>query len=291
MRWLRLLLLCVSFTAACSASNPGTDWLPVTQSDLRTTPSSLAPGSPPALKLVRSGGFFFDLPASSPDQAVIYRLAEISLNEAGDVKGSISLRFEGSEALDRRLIAMETDAAGRKKALEEEVKEWLPAQANVTMIEAEGWEDQSGPLVVDFKIDLPAFATTVGKRLLVPTILFQAKQEATFQSPVRKYPVYYPYAFSEFDAVTIQLPEGTALENPPAPLVAGFIWGDYQNTTKISGNKVITARNLVLKRHYFDPSGYSELKRFFDQVRVGDELHAVLNRNDKKPETGTATAH
>ncbi len=247
--------------------------------------------STPAVKLERFGGSFFDLPASRQDQAIIYRLAEISLNGAGDVHGSISVRFEGSEALDRRLIAIETDEAGRKKALEDEMKQWLPAQATVTMIGAEGWEDSSEPLVADFKIDLPAFATTVGKRLLVPTILFQAKQEATFQSPVRKYPVYYPYAFSEFDAVTIQLPEGTALENPPAPLVAGFIWGDYQNTTKISGNKIISARNLVLKQHYFDPSGYTELKRFFDQVRVGDELHAVLNRNDKKPETATAAAH
>ncbi len=247
--------------------------------------------STPAVKLQRFGASFFDLPASKQDQAVIYRLAEIGLNEAGDVHGSVSLRFEGSEALDRRLLAIETDDAGRKKALEEEMKQWLPAQAAVTMIGAEGWEDESGPLVADFKIDLPAFATAAGKRLLVPTVLFQAKQEATFQSAVRKYPVYFPYAFSEFDAVTIQLPEGTALENSPSPLVAEFYWGDYQNTTNISGTKIIATRNLVLKRHYFDPSGYSELKRFFDQVRVGDELHAVLNRDEKKPETANTTAH
>jgi hypothetical protein len=229
-----------------------------------------------ALKLDKKGGVFVKAPPATFDKSVTRRTATLSLAQDGTLKGDIKIEFQGEEALEHRLDAVDEDDAGRKKSLEDELKEWLPTGAIVKMSDAQGWESADEPLVADFSVEVPGYASVTGKLLLVPACLFQTKQNRTFTHATRKYPVYFPYPFTEADYVKIGVPAGFILENVPEQQDARLGYARYQNLTQFDGVQLIAQRRLAFNGVYFDLEKYTELKDFFGKVKTGDEQQAVL---------------
>lgn len=240
------------------------------------------------LRWMRSGTAAMDMadpgqliatPGSSDESAFISRSAELKLDTEGAVKGEVRVEFMGVEALERRLSALDTDDAGRKKELEDEVKQWLPANAKVDMTAATGWESESESLTALFNIDVPEFASAAGKRLLVPTALFQPKQKRVLKSGARKFPVYYSYAFSESDHINLKLPEGYSLETLAAPQKAATTFARYSTSAATTGAYVNLDRSLRFNGVIFQPDRYEELRDFFSKVQAGDELQTVVRQS------------
>jgi hypothetical protein len=230
-----------------------------------------------ALKLDRKGGQFVKAPSMGYDKSVTHREAQIELSVDGTLKGAVVLEFKGAEALEHRLDAIDRDAAGRKKDLEDEVKQWLPVGSIVTMGSSQGWEDSDTPLVARFDVEVPNYATIAGKRLLTPAFLFQLKQNQAFVHAQRKYPVYFPYPFTDYDVVTMKVPAGFTLESVPQPEDAKLGYARYQNVSKFDGLQLVTQRQLAFNAIFLPVEKYSELKTFFGKVQAGDEQQAVLH--------------
>jgi hypothetical protein len=230
-----------------------------------------------ALKLDKKGGTFIKAPSMAYDKSVTSRTATMALVEDGTLKGDIVLEFKGAEALEHRLDAVDRDEAGRKKDLEDEVKQWLPAGSIVKMSVAQGWEDSDTPLAARFNVEVPNYATNAGKRLLVPAFLFQLRQNQAFTHSQRKYPVYFPYPFTDNDVVTMKVPAGFTLESVPQPEDAKLPYARYQNVSNFDGLQLVTQRQLAFNAIYLPVEKYSELKSFFGKVQAGDEQQAVLH--------------
>jgi hypothetical protein len=229
-----------------------------------------------ALKLDKNGGTFVTVSPAAQDKAVITRTVNASLSEDGSLKGDVTVEFKGGEALERRLSAFKTDEAGRKKDMEDEFKNWLVSGANVQMTSANGWEATDEPLVVQFSVEIPGYASAAGKRFLVPAYLFQAKHKDAFKPTQRKYPVYFPYAFAEIDKISMKLPAGYSLENAPPIQQADLPYARYENFSQLAGTQLVTQRALLFNVIYLDVGKYAELKEFFAKVQAGDEEQAVF---------------
>lgn len=230
-----------------------------------------------ALQLDKDGGPFIKVPAAGYNQAMIRRTAEMALSPAGALTGTVTARFEGGEALERRLDALTTDEAGRKQELEEEAADWLPDGASVKLLNAEGWEENDGPLIATFAVELPSYAVVAGKRLLVPTYLFQDHEKDVFNHAARKYPVYFPYAFGEADTLTILVPPDYAAENIPAQQSSSLSYATYLNQTEFDGRRLVTNRVLQVNGIFFGVEIYPEVKGFFQKVQMGDEQRMVFH--------------
>jgi hypothetical protein len=233
-----------------------------------------------ALKVGKERWTFFIMPQAGADRASVLRSARATLDEEGSLHGRITVTFEGGEALERQLFALQTDDAGRNKSLEEEVASWLPPQSSVKMLSSQGWQQTGGPVIVDFEISVPGYAVSAGNRLLMPATLFATRQKDTFKRAERKYPVYFHYAFSELNLVVIGVPAGFALENLPETIDAGASFGSYRNSSKTGENQIITSRVLTIKEPLLEPQKYPELKDFFSKVQNGDESQLVLKRTE-----------
>src|SRR5262249_53731438 len=155
-----------------------------------------------ALKLSKAGVEFITTPA--PATSSSHRSAKLTLSTDGSLKGEISLELKGEEALQHRLDALKTDEAGRRKNFEDEVQAWISGQAIVKLKDSSGWEDTEGPLVAHFAVEAPNFAATGGKRLITPVILFPTFGKNMFRDDSRKYPIVFPYPFTENDETDIQ---------------------------------------------------------------------------------------
>jgi hypothetical protein len=212
---------------------------------------------------------------------MVRRTAETALAADGSLKGTITARFEGGEALERRLEALTTDEAGKRESLEAEAKDWLPPGALVKLTASDGWEGSEGPLVATFAVELPAYASVAGRKLLVPTDVFQSRQMDTFKHAERKYPVYFPYAFGEADRIVIRgLPDYTA-ETVPMQQSSSLSYATYLNESRFDGKQLVTDRVLQVNGIFFKPESYGEIKDFFRKVQLGDEQQAVFHSSDR----------
>lgn len=223
-------------------------------------------------------GPFINTPGAGEDGALISRSAELKLSPDGAAKGEVRIEYSGAEALERRLSALQTDEAGRKKELEDEVKLWLPANAKVEMTDSVAWDKEYEPLTAIFNVEVPEFASAAGKRLLVPTALFLPKVKRVLKSGPRKYPIYYHYAFTEVDALSLEVPEGYSAETLAAPQTTTTKFARYSSSASTTGKRVILERSLKFGGIYFQPDRYGELRDFFAKVQAGDELQTVLRQ-------------
>ncbi len=230
-----------------------------------------------AVKFEKDAWNFMTMPSLGQERAVVTRTARVALDDQGSLKGHVTITFEGGEALERRLLNLQTDEAGRNKALEDEVTSWLPPQSIARMNYSQGWQETGGTVVADLEIEVPAYAAKVGNRLLLPSSLFPTKQKEVFRHAERKYPVYFPYAFSGLDVTVIKMPAGYSLETIPEAIEVKPKFGMYRNSTKISEGQIVNSRGLFISQFMFEPAQYPELREFFGKVETGDQFQTVLS--------------
>ncbi len=229
-----------------------------------------------ALKYSRTNGGFITTPEAQ--SSLLRRTAHVTLDGEGSLAGEISVEFKGEDALEHRLDALTQDEAGRRKGLEDEVKGWLPQGNVVKLQDSNGWDSIDDPLVARFKIEISGFASLAGKRMLLPSFFFSTLQKNMFTSQLRRYPINFPYPFTEEDEITMELPAGYEVEEPPYRRKAGLSYAGYEISSEVKDRRLITGRDLHFKKTQLPPEQYEELKNFFSVVQKGDEGHAVLER-------------
>ena len=215
-------------------------------------------------------------PQADYSQALSKRIAQFTISDDGNVKGKITLTWEGQEALGHRLSGFRTDEAGRKKDLEDELKALLPGGAMVKFSSANAWEDGDAPLTAIFEVEVPGFASTTGKRLLFPPALFQVNSRRQFASTDRKNPIYFYYPYRAIDLVLITLPAGLQVESLPQTPMVRTDYAIYKVSRTAAGNKLTFQRDFAIAGFAFTVDHYASLKTFYEGVNSGDGEQVVL---------------
>ena len=260
----------VSFGGKDFVLDPGTRFCPFGLLRWRNSGTS-------ALKYGASNGGFITTPQAQ--SSVLRRTTHVTVDSNGSLNGEISVEFKGEDALEHRLEALNQDDAGHRKGLEAEVKGWLPQTAVVKLQDSKGWDLIDDPLVARFKIEISGFASVTGKRLLLPAFSFSTLQKNMFTSQFRRYPISFPFPFTEEDELTVELPEGYAVEEPPYRRKIGLSCAGYEISSEVKDHELTTERELNFKETELPPDKYEELKNFFTVVQKGDEGQAVLRRD------------
>jgi hypothetical protein len=217
------------------------------------------------------------VPYPKSDDSLTERKASLQLGEDGSIAGTLTVIFHGQEALEHRQEAIEQDEVGRRKALEDEVKAWLPASATVELVSAGKWDSGDEPLAAEFKIKVPDLAAVTGQRVLLPMALFQTRAEHPFQPARRVHPVYFAYPYQETDEVVLQLPPGFRTESLPPPRQnTDANYGSYHRSVTATGSNMQIRRSLTRVGVMFTAEHYPLLRFFHDKVHSGDEDRAVL---------------
>lgn len=228
------------------------------------------------LRLEKKIADFSTVPPVGPDKAVVRRTGKLTLDENGSLKGTLVVQYTGADALELRLDALATDETGRRESLQDDVRSILPPGSSAKVVDVKGWDSSEDPLIATMEVYVPSFGSSAGKRLLVPSYLLQPKQRDAFKHSERKYPVYFPYAFAEFDNITIALPQGYSVETIPGKQDVDIGYARYQSISQSNGSSLNEQRALYLNGIIFGTNKYSELKDFFGKVQAGDEQQAVL---------------
>jgi hypothetical protein len=225
-----------------------------------------------------------ETPLAAPGYSVKRRAAKLRLLEDGTLEGDMQWTFSGHWS---QMFKEQEDAdapADREKSLRETLQSRLPG-AEITEVRIENVTAVDQPYRNSWRVRIPGFAQRTGSRLFVSPAIFQRGLGPTLSAHDRTQDVYFRFGWIEDDVVTIDLPEGYALEAPeaPAPLDAKF--ANYSATlgTNDAGRQLVFRRRLTVGQHkmlVFPKDQYSIIKRFFDAVDQNDARTLALRRQD-----------
>ncbi|MBO0911988.1 MAG: DUF3857 domain-containing protein [Acidobacteria bacterium] len=228
------------------------------------------------LRLDKEGGTWILTPVPESSASRISRAANLNLSETGNLEGKLTVTFTGLEAMKRRLEERNEDETDRRKYLEDEAKEYVPAASEIQLTNKPDWTSSSSPLVAEYKLQIPGWVSGAGRRALLPVGLFSASEKNVFEHQTRAHAIYFEFPSEKLDDVTINLPLGWEVGSVPAPLDRDAKAARY--ALKVENNKstVHLSRNLTVDLVLLDEKYYPVLRNFFQTVRTGDEEQVVL---------------
>ena len=235
------------------------------------------------LKLDKDGGTWITttLPASSESQ--IKRTATLTLSDSGDLEGKLTVTYTGLAAMYYRVENRNADDVARKKFMEDVIKGQIAGTAEAQLTNQPDWSHSEPPLVAEYEIKIPGWASNAGKRTMLPAGVFTAYEKRLFEQEHRVHPIYFEYPYEKSDDVSIALPSGWQVSSLPKPATADGHIVVYNMAVENSQGVLHVARKLTFDLLLLEQKYYPALRNFFQTVRSGDEGQIVLD-------PGTASA-
>jgi hypothetical protein len=217
---------------------------------------------------------------AAPDEAFTasrtQRVAVLTMDEHGDVSGTIKMTWSGAPALSWRQKSLRGDETSLKQDLRVSVEHLMPTGMDVKVASIEHLEEYEQPLVVNYEIK-GGIASSTGKRLLIPGDIFEVNSKPTFPHEKRETPVYFNYGNMVQDAVRISFPASLGIESIPAsekvPLEKFAFYG---LTTESTPTSVTVRRDFELSNTLYMANEYADLRTFYNKMETKDQESVVL---------------
>ena len=235
--------------------------------------------------LIGDGGFVWaEAPLSSYDDSKAKRTGKFKLAEDGTLEGSVKLEYDGHQAISRRRDDYFNSPSKREENIKDELKRQIGI-AEITGLSIENFDDNSKPLTYQYNVRVPNYTQKTGKRIFIQPGFFEYGSTPVFSSETRNYNIYFPYPWSEYDEIEIQLPKGYELDGVSSP-------GNVSDPSDIAslnvGMSIVRASNTLRYRRNFHFGGggnilfpiesYKPLKALFDAVQKADAHALSLKR-------------
>ncbi len=228
------------------------------------------------LRLDKDGGTWIKTPLPPSSASNVERKASLTLDESGDLEGKLTITYTGLEAIRRRNEERNEDEAGRKKFLEDSVKRAIPAACDPTLTNQPDWNNSSAPLVAEYNLKVPGWASPTGRRVLLPVGLFSAQEKHLFDHADRTHPIYMDYPFQQIDDITVTVPKGWQIGTlPPEHKQDGHII-TYALTASNESGTLHLKRAMAVDFLLLDKQYYTALRTFFQGVKTSDDQQIVL---------------
>ena len=232
------------------------------------------------LRLTDNGPVGATTPNVPYTASTISRVANLSIDPSGNVKGTARFIFTGQEALHWRQLALKNDEAEVKKQFIESIRADLPDGVQAEFDHFLGLDEYNSNLMAFVTVS-GGLGTATGKHFFLPEQFFEAHAKHPFVAQdKRTTPIDVHYPRMESDNVTYHLPSEIAVEIPPAP--GAISWPDHA-VLKVSadakGNDVTIARTAAFNFTLLPAKDYGDLHDFFQKVATADQQQLVLTRS------------
>jgi hypothetical protein len=206
----------------------------------------------------------------------IQRVADLKMDEHGEVTGIVKMTYMGAPALTWRHHSLSGDQESLERQLRTSVELLLPGGMEVKVASIEKLANYEEPMSVTFNVKGPIGAPT-GKRLIVPGDIFVSNDKASFPHEKREIPVYFDYTHMVQDAVRIKLPASIKIESLPAGDKQQFQqFALYNLASESAADSVTVRRNFSLAEFLFSTKEYPELRAFYNKMETKDQESIVL---------------
>ena len=222
---------------------------------------------------------WFSTGISGPDKSLEKRTGKLRLLDDGTLEGDIRVEYTGHLGFDKKEYNDDESPAEREEILRRMIKARM-STAEVTDIKVESVTDPVKPFTYSYHVRVPGYAQRTGKRLFFQPGYFSHGAGSLFTSASRKHDVYFNYPWSEHELITIDLPEGFALDNADTPQSI-----TPEMTKQVSGQRIkigvtTDGRMLRYERKFFFGGGGSILFPVSSYPAIRQLFNVMAKSND-----------
>ena len=228
------------------------------------------------LRLDKEGGTWVKTPLSPSADSRIIRKAAFKLTTEGALEGKLSLTFTGLEAREQRIEEMNEDDTHRKTYLERLVQSYVPVGCEAELTNKPDWSSSSPEFLAEFNLKIPGWASAAGRRAVMPVGVFSASEKHLFEHSSRTSPIYFSFPFQTADDITIELPAGWRIGNPPAPQKTDKKMLVYENSVEEKAGVLHLTRTLAVNGIFLEVQYYSSLRTFFQYLKNVDDQQLIV---------------
>jgi len=218
-------------------------------------------------------------PAAPYTTNVTDRIADLTIDSSGNVKGSIRFVMRGQEALHWRQLTLRNDESEVKKEFNESIRRDLPEGVEADFNHFLGLSDYETNLMAMVDVS-GTLANVTGKRLFMPELFFASHASHPFlATDKRTTGIDVHFAQMNQDQVTYHIPAEFSIDAPPAPANIG--WANhaaFKSSSSVKGNDIVTTRTVGYNFTVLDPKEYGDLHDFYQKVAAADQQQLVLTR-------------
>jgi hypothetical protein len=227
-------------------------------------------------------------PSESYTASRTQRIADLTMDAHGVVTGTVNMTYIGAPALNWRQRSLTGDATSLEHDLRTNMEELLPSGMEVKITSMSKPDDYQEPFHVSFSVK-GAIGSSTGKRLLIPSDIFEANSKPAFPHEKRDIAVYFDYPSFVQDAFRVTFPASLTVESMPSSDNIPFQkYAAYNMSTVSTPNSVTVHRNYALGEFVFFPKDYSELRSFYSKMETKDQESVVLTASPTTTTTTTA---
>ena len=228
-----------------------------------------------ALRLSADGGSWIKTPTPEASGARITRKATLKL-ASGTLEGKVIVTYLGLEAAWRRLAERNEDDTERRQFLEDEIQRAIPTGIDVKLTNNPDWGSSDAPLVAEYELRVPGWASAAGRRQLLPVGLFGAEERHEFEHANRIHPIYFDFPYQHVDDINIELLPGWQVERLPEEHNLDLKGAVYRAVAQYDRGTLHLTRDLAINLYATTVKSYPALHKFFQTLRSGDEEQAII---------------
>lgn len=133
----------------------------------------------------------------------------------------------------------------------------------------------------DLAIEAEGYCNTSGNRLMFAVNAYNPSFNVPQKYRDRKLPFEIATGFYDYDEITINLPEGFAVEAKPDDVTLSDKFGEYKTVYQmINDNTMLYKRTLTVNEGYYAGSEYENYRLFREKISRNDNAKVVMVKNN-----------
>ena len=231
-------------------------------------------------RLTHKGTITSSTPGGAVESQFVQRVADLTIDPDGGVKGTIRVVMSGPDALYWRQLALENDPEEVKKQFNESMRAYLPDGVAAGFDHFLALDDPNVNLIGIVQVT-GNIGSATGKHFFLPGLFFESRTTHPFVGEdMRHTPIDLQYAKIEQDHVTYHLPSGFTVQSTPK--TADFSWPAHTSlkiSSTVNNGTVEVVRNFARSFATLDAVDYSDLHDFYLRLATADQQQIVLTRD------------
>ncbi|MEM6783898.1 MAG: DUF3857 domain-containing protein [Bacteroidota bacterium] len=228
-----------------------------------------------ALVVTPTGGMLARTPASTSAENREDRRLALTLAPDGRVSGTLRYTYTGAQ-VDRVRRAL-------WQASPQDRLDWLYERAaqggDLSATDFSRVDARTDTLQIAAALDVQRFATSMGSRLFVQPSRLLYVPTVPSETEQRLHPVRFAYPYLDTDEVTLQLPQGYAVEVVPEPVVLDTEFGRFEARADLSDDGALRfTRTLEIRTRELPAAAYDDVRAFFAAVEQAGTEQVVLKK-------------
>jgi hypothetical protein len=220
--------------------------------------------------VVKPDGFLWaQTPGVSPFGSTRSTRTLISLSPDGTMLANTVLKYEGDFAAPMTRSLDQLSKGDLQAEIEDRAKSYLLG-VNLSGCDVVSIRPSPPRVVLAAQYTKPSGAVCLGDRMalkldfLSPLALTFAEMGTARE---RKYPLWFPYPWAEFDTVCVEGPSGWVPYGLPDDLRSSAGYGSCDISYSLAGNQVLVVRRFALSGDVIEPESFSRFVEFWQMAR------------------------